>query len=80
MTQETLRQTQGAERSRSITKEMAISEVAQKYPKTTSVFMGYGLHCIGCPMALKETIEEAAKFHHLDLQKLLDDLNKAVQK
>ena len=63
-----------------ITKEMAISEAVRKYPKITFVFMDYGLHCIGCPMALDETIEEAAKLHNLDLQKLLDDLNKSAKK
>lgn len=70
------------ERSRTITKEMKISEVVQKNPKTTSVFIDYGLHCIGCPMAAgesSETIEEATKVHHIDLKKFLKDLNKAVK-
>lgn len=58
-----------------ITKEMAISEAVRKYPKTAFVFMDYGLHCIGCPAAPAETIEEAAKLHRLDLDKLLKDLN-----
>ena len=62
-----------------ITKEMAIAEVAKKYHKTVFVFMDYGLHCIGCPAALSETIEEAAQVHRLDLEKLLADLNKAVE-
>ncbi|MDO8558974.1 MAG: DUF1858 domain-containing protein [bacterium] len=62
-------------KSQSITKEMTISEVAKKYPKTAFVFMDYGLHCIGCPAAPDETLEEAAKLHQLDLEKLLADLN-----
>ena len=65
-----------------ITKEMTISEVVQKYPKTFSVFINYGLHCIGCPMAVgesSETIEEAAKVHHIDLKKFLKDLNKKTE-
>lgn len=61
-----------------ITKEMTISEVAKKYPKTNFVFMDYGLHCIGCPAAPDETIEEAAIVHHLDADKLLKDLNKVA--
>lgn len=60
-----------------ITKEMTISGVVKKYPKTISVFMGYGLHCIGCPMASDETIEEAIKLHGIDLEKLLNELNEA---
>ena len=78
-----LRQAQDdAEQSRSITKEMKISEVVQKYPKTASVFIDYGLHCIGCPMAAgesSETIEQASKVHHIDLKKFLGDLNNAVE-
>lgn len=74
----TLRQAQGnLEQGRRITKEMAIAEAVKKYPKTTFVFMDYGLHCLGCPMASAETIEQAAKLHQLDLDKLLKDLNKA---
>lgn len=61
-----------------ITKEMTISEVAKKYPKTTFIFMDFGLHCVGCPMASGETIEEAAKLHRLDLEKLLEDLDKVA--
>ena len=61
-----------------ITKEMTISEVAQKYPKTVSVFMSYGLHCIGCPVAQLETIEQAVELHQIDLKKILGDLNKTA--
>jgi len=63
-----------------VTKEMTISEVAQKYPKTAFVFIDYGLHCIGCPVAPDETIEQAAKVHQLDLNKFLKDLNNAANK
>jgi len=63
-----------------ITKEMTIGEVAQKYPKTIFVFIDYGLHCVGCPVAPDETIEQAAKVHQLDLTNFLKDLNKAVDK
>lgn len=62
-----------------ITKEMTIGEVAKKYPKTTFIFIDYGLHCIGCPSAMAETVEEAAKVHHIDLKKFLKDLNGAVE-
>lgn len=62
-----------------ITQEMAISQAVKRYPKTTFVFMDYGLHCIGCPMAPDETIEEAAKLHRIDLEKLLGDLNRDLK-
>jgi len=60
-----------------ISSKMTISELIRKYPKTVFVFLDYGLHCVGCPMALPETIEEAAKLHNIDLKKFLKDLKKA---
>lgn len=67
------------EKAIKITKEMAISEVLKKYPKTAFVFRDYGLHCVGCPMAVPETIAEAASLHRIDLKKFLKDLNKAIE-
>jgi hybrid cluster-associated redox disulfide protein len=63
-----------------ITKEMKISEIAEKYPQTLSLFLEKGLHCIGCPIAQDENLEEAAKVHDLDLEKLLEELNEIIKK
>ena len=63
-----------------ITKETRISEIVEKYPQTISLLLGKGLHCIGCPLAPDETFEEAAKVHGFDLEKLLEELNKAIEK
>lgn len=62
---------------------MTIGQVIKKYPKTIFVFIDYGLHCVGCPMAQieqGETIEEAAKLHQIDLKKFLKDLNKVTER
>lgn len=60
-----------------ITKKTTIGEIIKKYPKAVFVFLDYGLHCVGCPMAAPETIEEAARIHNIDLKKFLKDLRKA---
>jgi len=52
----------------------------KKYPKTAFVFIDHGLHCVGCPMADPETIEEAATLHRIDLKKFLNDLNSTIKK
>lgn len=62
-----------------ITKEMTIREVIGKYPQVLSLFMDYGLHCVGCVFAQGETIETAAKVHQINLDRFLEDLNKAVK-
>lgn len=63
-----------------ITKEMTIKEIIKKYPKSIFVFIDYGLHCVGCPMAQSDTLEGAAQIHRLDLKRILKDLNKTIKK
>lgn len=62
-----------------ITKEMTIAEIINKYPKTVPIMMGFGFHCVGCPMSQSETIEDLAKNNQIDLKKLLDSLNEATK-
>jgi len=59
-----------------ITKDMTIGEVVKNFPKSPEVLMGFGMGCVGCPSAQSETIEEASMVHGLDLEKLLEELNK----
>ncbi len=61
-----------------ITKEMAIGEIVQKYPKTVEVFLRHGLMCFGCAVARFENLEQGAVAHGIDVDALLTDLNKAV--
>ena len=61
-----------------ISKEMGIGEVVQKYPQTVEVFIGNGLGCIGCAAASYETIEQGAMAHGIDVDKLMKELNETV--
>lgn len=63
-----------------ITKDMPIGEVLQKHPETFEVFTKHGLHCIGCAMSHFENIEQGASAHGIDIKKLVDDLNKKIEK
>ena len=62
-----------------ITKDMAIGEVVEKYPETVEVFMSHGLRCMGCMMAMMETIEQGARSHGIDPKKLLKELNSVIE-
>jgi len=66
-------------KTRDIIKEMTIAQVVEQHPKAVSILMGFGFHCIGCPMAQSETIEDLAKNNQVDLKKLLDSLNEATK-
>ncbi len=59
-----------------ITKDMTISEVLQKDMDSAMVFFEAGMHCVGCPSAAGETIEEASEVHGLNADDLVDKLNK----
>jgi hybrid cluster-associated redox disulfide protein len=63
-----------------IEKNMAFSEILFKYPETLHVFLKYGMHCIGCPMAMTETIDQGAKAHGINVDNLIKELNSAIRK
>ena len=58
-----------------ITKDMGIAEVVQKYPDTVPVFMYAGMGCFGCMAARFENIEQGALAHGIDVDSLVDALN-----
>jgi hybrid cluster-associated redox disulfide protein len=59
-----------------ITKDMTIAEVLARSPQTAQVFLSYGMHCLDCPTALGESIEEAAEAHGINVDELLNQLNR----
>ena len=63
-----------------ITKNLPIGQVVQKYPETIPVFMEHGLACFGCAIARFENIEQGAIAHGIDVEALIKDLNAAVAK
>ena len=61
-----------------ITKEMHIGEVAEKFPQTVEVFLRHGLMCFGCAVARFENVEQGAIAHGINVEALIKDLNAAV--
>lgn len=61
-----------------ITKDMIIADVLMKNHSLGAVFVKHGLHCLGCAASNMETISDAAMVHNVNLDDLLDDLNKLV--
>ena len=58
-----------------VTKQMLIGELLQLDPNIAGVLMRAGMHCIGCPSAQAESLEEAALVHGLDPDVLVARLN-----
>ena len=49
-----------------ITKDMIIGDILRMDPEMAGVLVAGGMHCIGCPSAQMETIEEAALVHGIE--------------
>lgn len=62
-----------------ITKDMTIGEVLSLDEKLADIFMGFGMHCVSCPVSQMETIEEASEIHGIDTEFLLKKLNENLK-
>ncbi|MGN0411756.1 MAG: DUF1858 domain-containing protein [Lachnospiraceae bacterium] len=58
-----------------VTKDMTIGEILRANPNVAPVLMNAGMHCVGCPSAQGESLEEAAMVHGMDI----DALMKAIE-
>jgi len=65
---------------KTITEDMPIGNVIKEYPDTIRVFLSHGLMCVGCAVARFENIREGAMAHGIDVDALIQDLNKVVAK
>lgn len=57
-------------------RDMVVKEILELDSGIAGVFMQNDLNCLGCPGGKNETLWEAAQGHNVDLQKLIDDLNR----
>lgn len=58
-----------------ITKDMTIGEIIKIDQSVIPILMEAGMHCIGCPSAQGETLEEAAMVHGMDIEALMKAIN-----
>ncbi|MBO4374199.1 MAG: DUF1858 domain-containing protein [Lachnospiraceae bacterium] len=58
-----------------ITKDTTIGDVLKIKPNAVPLLMEIGMHCIGCPASMGETVEEAAMVHGIDADDLVAQMN-----
>lgn len=58
-----------------ITKDMIIADIIAVDTDLIPILMEAGMHCIGCPSAQGESLEEAAMVHGMDADALTAQLN-----
>lgn len=57
-------------------KDTKIGELLEMAPEKAEILMEAGMHCLGCPASQAETLEEACEVHGIDVEELLNKINK----
>ncbi len=57
-----------------ITKDMTIGEILRANMNVAPILLEAGMHCLGCPSAQGESLEEAAMVHGLDIDVLMEKI------
>ncbi len=57
-------------------KDTKIGEILEIAPEKAEILLSAGMHCLGCPASQGETLEEACAIHGIDVESLVEELNK----
>lgn len=58
-----------------VNKEMSIGQVLNMDSTTANIFLSFGMHCLGCPHAVGESLQDACAAHGADVNALVEKLN-----
>lgn len=58
-----------------ITKDMTIGEILQVDEGLVPILLETGMHCLGCPSAQGESLEEACMVHGTDANAIVGKMN-----
>ena len=63
-----------------VTKNSLIGDVLDNNRDTAQFFLEMGMHCLGCPSARGESIEEACIVHGVNCDELISKINDFLAK
>ena len=63
-----------------INKDMIIADMLKTDPGIAAILMASRMHCIGCPSAQGETLDEAAMVHGMNADELVVNVNEYLAK
>ncbi|MBQ9197913.1 MAG: DUF1858 domain-containing protein [Clostridia bacterium] len=61
-----------------ITEQTTIREVFMINPRTARIFMEFGMHCLGCPHSIAESLVDACAVHGANVDELVHQLNEFI--
>ena len=63
-----------------ITKDTLIGDILDMDRTVAPYFLEMGMHCLGCPSARSETVEQACEVHGVDCDELVKKINAHMAK
>ena len=61
-----------------ITRDTIIGDILDIDRTTAPYFLEMGMHCLGCPSARGETLEQACMVHGVSVDELVEKLNQHI--
>lgn len=58
--------------------ELTVDTVMQRWPATIRVFLDFGMHCVGCPIATFHSVDDACREHAIELAVFIGALQTAA--
>ena len=62
-----------------VTKDTLIGDVLDFDAETAKFFFEIGMHCLGCPSARGETVEQACMVHGVDPDEFVEGINEFLK-
>ena len=63
---------EGVYREMEITQQTTMGQMLEYDMGIAYILMQSGMHCVGCPSSIGESLEEACQVHGLDADKVMD--------
>ena len=63
----------------SISVQMTISEILDRWPEIIPIFINRRMACVGCSLADFMTLEDALEIYHLNMESFIEEIENAIQ-
>ncbi len=63
-----------------VTQDMVIADIIALNEGVIPILINAGMHCVGCPSAQGETLEEACSVHNMQVDRLVEEINAFLSK
>lgn len=58
-----------------LTKDSILKDILENIDNAETILMGFGMHCLHCPCAIMESLDEACSVHDVDVDLVIEKLN-----